>query len=231
MSKNSEPKKVGQCAYCGKRCRVTDDHIPPKNLFPKPRSSNLVTVPCCEGCREGWSKDDEYFRAVVLSAEKVSEQSSAKSSIDSLMRSLYRPEQKRFALMLTGSVTEIEVLTKAGIYLRTAPAIKIDTKRIDRVGERIIRGLFFHEKNRPIPKGYKVVAKIYQFGINPVAKILEGVQFHELRVIQNGIFRYTFQDTDEDSNSGIWFLQLFESLDIVGYIMPEKWLSIPNQRK
>lgn len=147
------------------------------------------------------------------------------------MRSLSRPEQKRFALMLTGSVREIEVLTKAGIYLRNAPAIEIDTKRIDRVGERIIRGLFFHEKKRPIPKEYKVTAKIYQFGIDPFGKILEGVQFHELRSVQNGIFRYTFQDTDEDSNSGIWLLPLFESLDIVGYTMPKKWLLLPNQRK
>jgi hypothetical protein len=61
VSVSSQPKKSGQCAYCGKKQPVTDDHIPPKNLFPKPRGSNLITVPCCEFCRKGWSENDEYF--------------------------------------------------------------------------------------------------------------------------------------------------------------------------
>jgi hypothetical protein len=50
------------CAYCGSTSELTDDHIPPKNLFPKPRPENIITVKACKICVKDTSKDDEYFR-------------------------------------------------------------------------------------------------------------------------------------------------------------------------
>ena len=55
-------KVVPICYLCRKRSGVTSDHVPPKNLFPRPRPSNLITVPCCRECNNRFSKHDEYFR-------------------------------------------------------------------------------------------------------------------------------------------------------------------------
>src|SRR5437016_4846066 len=55
-------KAVAICYLCRKRPGTTRDHVPPKNLFPRPRPSSLVTVPCCEKCNNRFSKHDEYFR-------------------------------------------------------------------------------------------------------------------------------------------------------------------------
>lgn len=49
------------CVLCGKNIATTREHVPPKNLFKKPRPDNLITVPACENCNSGSSKDDEYF--------------------------------------------------------------------------------------------------------------------------------------------------------------------------
>src|SRR6266446_2126634 len=55
------------CYLCGATDRLTRDHIPPKGLFPRPRPSNLHTLPCCEPCNNRASADDEYFRLAVSS--------------------------------------------------------------------------------------------------------------------------------------------------------------------
>ena len=54
------------CTYCGKPKPETTNHIPPACLFPSPRPSDLITVPCCLDCNGGASKDDEYFRMMMV---------------------------------------------------------------------------------------------------------------------------------------------------------------------
>ena len=49
------------CIYCGNTEDLTKDHIPPKTLFPKPRPSNLITVPCCKNCNGSFSLEKDLF--------------------------------------------------------------------------------------------------------------------------------------------------------------------------
>ena len=65
--------KIKWCYLCRATENLTRDHVPPENLFPKPKPSNLITVPCCKTCNEGFSKLDEQFRAFVSSAANVTE--------------------------------------------------------------------------------------------------------------------------------------------------------------
>lgn len=62
---------VGQsieCVYCGAANPTTMDHIPPKGIFPPPRSANLTTVPCCEECNRSFDKDESIFERSSLPA-------------------------------------------------------------------------------------------------------------------------------------------------------------------
>jgi len=57
-----------KCAYCGGEAN-TDDHVIPKNLYPKSiRNQNvqLLTVPSCKKCNEGFSDDEEHFRNILV---------------------------------------------------------------------------------------------------------------------------------------------------------------------
>jgi 5-methylcytosine-specific restriction endonuclease McrA len=50
-------RKTGPCCYCGKVGPLTDDHVPPRALFPEEfrQGANLATVPSCESCNLGAS--------------------------------------------------------------------------------------------------------------------------------------------------------------------------------
>src|SRR5579872_3566373 len=63
---------INWCYLCRGTENLTSDHLPPKNLFPKPRPANLITVPCCAACNEGFSKLDEQFRAFITMPVNVS---------------------------------------------------------------------------------------------------------------------------------------------------------------
>jgi len=55
------------CYLCGSTENLTKDHIPPKNLFPSPKPTNLVTIWCCRKCNEKFSLIDESFRVFTSS--------------------------------------------------------------------------------------------------------------------------------------------------------------------
>jgi hypothetical protein len=52
------------CVYCGRQA-TTKDHVVPRCLLEKPYPPNLPTVPSCRACNQSYSKDEEYFLAVM----------------------------------------------------------------------------------------------------------------------------------------------------------------------
>lgn len=71
MSKKSIILK--NCYQCGSTENLTRDHIPPENLFPSPKPSNLITVICCKNCNEKFKLIDESFRVFASSVYNRSE--------------------------------------------------------------------------------------------------------------------------------------------------------------
>ena len=55
------------CYLCNSTVNLTKDHIPPKNLFPSPKPTDLITVWCCKKCNEKFSLIDESFRVFTSS--------------------------------------------------------------------------------------------------------------------------------------------------------------------
>ncbi len=173
----SKPKKkVGMCAYCGETGLVTSDHIPPQNLLPKPKPLDLITVPCCESCRVGWSDDDEYFRLAIASSANVSDNPQAQQVHATLLRSMRKPTKAGFAAMVRKSLTQVDLITPAGLYIKTVGGLKIDKRRFTRVADRLIRGLFFHEQGHRVPEGYEVINQGFQFGAHSVLKAPGGLE-------------------------------------------------------
>src|SRR4051812_6886992 len=92
MVKPRKKKQCRPCAYCASGIGTTNDHIPPKNLFPNPKPSDLITAPCCEGCRRPTAKDDEYFRLKVGMSDAAKDHPEIKATQDTIFKSLTRPE-------------------------------------------------------------------------------------------------------------------------------------------
>jgi len=58
------PSGKSLCVYCGVLAD-SKDHAPPKCLMLPPLPSNLITLPACEGCNNGFSFDENVVRAFI----------------------------------------------------------------------------------------------------------------------------------------------------------------------
>ena len=214
-------KRIGQCGYCGKDARITKDHIPPRNIFPKPRPNNLITVPCCEACRVGWSKDDEYFRLSVLASHRVQHHPLAQKAFESIRSSLRRPSAWKFAQQVHDSLDEVELHSPAGLYLGRQGVMALSRPRVERVCERITRGLFFLEMGVPVPDSYSVYGTPKEYGFRKLISVVPKGNFEPWKVVGNECFRYTYAKTQEDPNCSMWLGVFYGGLFMFGFVTNE----------
>lgn len=205
------------CAYCGSPDPETRDHVPPKNLFPKPLPSDLITVPCCESCRSGTSDDDEYFRAMLLTAENLDGDSRINTPLEAVSRSMQKKSKSGFSKLILNSISEAEFKTKAGIYLGRKPIFKFDRDRISNVLDRIVRGLFYREHGIPVPKQYELLSFIDQFSEHS-NDLFQKAQYNPIRWAANKMFLYTYAETIDRKYSGIWLGAFFEQVAFVSFV-------------
>jgi hypothetical protein len=215
-------RKQAVCAYCGRVGPITQDHIPPKNLFPKPRAADLITVPCCLSCREGWSKDDEYFWAIILNSELVESSVDAEKAIQTLFRALERKEHQRLLLKLSSDISWVNAYTESGLFLGRKPAMKYDRPRMNRVISRIVRGLFFKETGRVFPETHELIPAMSH---NPkeLEKLIRKIRGFRAPVrVGNKVFQYTVAFfVPEDQTSSIWVMSFYDCLPIVAFVRPK----------
>jgi hypothetical protein len=154
MTKRSE----GQCVYCGETGILTDDHIPPQCLFGKPRPNDLIRIPSCIRCNNEASKDDEYFKTILVLKDKAGDHPEAVAIRPSVVRALRKSKKRAFARSLARRSQPISIMSPVGLYLGRRMAYNVDLKRLDRVVARITKGLFYSRKGHRVPDGYEVHA-------------------------------------------------------------------------
>ena len=124
----------------------TDDHIPAKNLFAKPRPNNLITVPSCKTCNESFHLDDDYFYMLMQTGIKTSNHPEVLKTKEKFIRSIHRKESAGFRRSILEHSSIQEVSTKSGIYLGNAPVLNVNWSRVDRVLEPICKRAFLIRK-------------------------------------------------------------------------------------
>lgn len=119
-----------RCIFCGRNAGTTKDHVPPKSLLRKPYPADLLTVPSCGACNNGFSKNEEYFRLIVVGL--MCHTPEAEQLFDgSMSRSMNR--NTNMEELMFGA------LQPAG----TAVILDADYSRIFRIADKIARGLEF----------------------------------------------------------------------------------------
>jgi hypothetical protein len=157
----STKRSTAECVYCGVVGPITEDHIPPKSLFPQPRPSNLITVPACDQCNGSYSKDDEWFRLTLSIRENVKANADRNAVLPSVKRSLERPSAAGFSRAFLENVHEAPRFSPAGLYAGMQRIHVADGARLDRVATRITKGLFYHVKGYRLPDDHGVKAVHY----------------------------------------------------------------------
>jgi hypothetical protein len=155
MSKQKR-RQISECVYCGDRRAFTEDHIPPRNLFPKPRPPNLIKVPSCDSCNCGASRDDEYFRLCLTVREDLKGHPARDAVLPSVLRSLNKAEAIGFSKAFWNQMVSAERVLPIGLWLGTGPLHVASGNRMDCVAVRIIKGLFFNETQQRVPDDHLV---------------------------------------------------------------------------
>ena len=203
----SSPKE-DRCIYCGTDKNMTDDHVPPKLLFPEPRPSDLFTVPSCRKCNASFQKDDEYFRGMLASCESVYYDKNASKVNKKFLSGLNRPEAKGFKRSFQDSIRMIDLVSDGGIYVGKTPALLVDVERFKATAERITRGLFYKIRGYSIPEGYQtdLFLKHGYFQLSEEFFNAFVPYWQPLDSIGNDIFKYRYAACiDSDVNMGLIF--------------------------
>lgn len=210
------------CIYCGSCEDMTIDHIPPKALFPEPRPSNMLTVPSCRACNESFSKDDEYFRTVMVSSATVYNDPNVQAVNAKLLRSMTRPEASKMATAIRKSLHVVDIKSPGGIYLGRSPALKVSAKRFNRVTQKIASGLFYVIHDYPVPPGYEIkcIFKDSFFGF-PADFIEYAKGFWTQPITVGGnIFSYSYAPCVDDLSAMLFIYWFYGKLYFYGYVLP-----------
>ena len=116
MTSKTSPSENLVCVYCGEPA-TTEDHVPPKNLFPS-NTTGLIKVPACLSCNNDSSKDDEFFRCVLVNDDRVYQNPEAGEIVAAYERSLRRPQATGLHISMMKKKQRFPLISPAGGNLR-----------------------------------------------------------------------------------------------------------------
>lgn len=191
------------CAICGVNPATTKDHVPPKNLFPKPRPQDLITVPACACCNNGSSVEDEDFRTYL--SLLIGKQTD-------LMERLWLQSKKSLDRRTQTRTSFLESIKSLGATHQTnlgeRIAFEIPARVYTIVFERVVRGLYYHHFG-------EILGKTVAISVAP----LKGIDDNSFKLIENwptysiggNAFVYKISRASDSPKSTAWVLQLYES--------------------
>jgi len=131
-------------------------HVFPRQLFLKPRPTNLPTVPSCEACNRSFGEDERLFAIATIDYDHPY----GKRLWDRQVRPRLQHERSAgFRRMLARSVSPLLVpRDRGGAY---GNPIHLDRERIKRVLSNVARGLAYHHAGDILPADTRFVFGIF----------------------------------------------------------------------
>jgi hypothetical protein len=212
MGKKTKIPNEGKCFWCGQHSNeLTEDHVPPKLLFPARVHSLLPWVLACPGCNEAWQKDAEYFRDFLflgaLCACQHPELAPIRKKFDRARANRLR-DGKRPSVFASSPFTVSMFTFEPGF--QHEDSFRMSDVDLGRIGSVIVRTLFgvhfrFMVRQmvagtigniRPlIPEGHTISACDISQQLYPRA--LELLKAHGRRDFGDGLFSWLVCGTDE----------------------------------
>lgn len=200
------------CPYCAEAEPTTKDHLPPKGIFPTPRPSDLITVPCCAACNNAASIYDERFK-VFLSLHIGDAKEDTSRLFHEHTRRTLRHNRKLMRKIL-GGLNPAYLTNRQGIITGQGYTIRWDSEAHDQVIGRMIRGLYFHHFDAVLPKATPITIHWYRELSDDTFALAQ--QLHR-RTVGDGQFEYAFGRATDNPDSSVWIFQFYQSHWAGGY--------------
>lgn len=192
------------CAICGVNQANTSDHLPPKSIFPRPRPSNLITVPSCEKCNNNASDLDEAFRLyLALHVGDLDDEATAAYFHEALRTYKHNKKLQREIL---GSAEPVDFVSPRQIYIGQGMKVLWNSKAHDAVIERIVRGLYFHHFGEILASDAHVSPKWFN---RPDEKFLQTMSGLKKNVVGNNQFVYLYGRAEDHPSVSVWCFEFY----------------------
>jgi hypothetical protein len=147
---------VIRCAYCGQdKGPFQDEHVVPRCLWDSKRPSHMITVPACGPCNQGYGKDEEYFRTVLVAMAGEGQHPEVERLLEGkVKRGLVRNSALRGEL--TRGFGRRPRVMPSGLFAGWGWSFELDLPRFSRGVEKTVRGLFAYKTGRPLASEYTV---------------------------------------------------------------------------
>lgn len=210
--------KTEKCVFCGKEGKVTNDHIPPRNIFPKPLDNDvkLITVPACPVCNSESSKlDDESFK-VYIGLVTNDGNNAEKNLYESMMRTI----QKNLKIRKDLIENAFRIPSHQKIFT------SVDEGPIKRVLKKIVLGLYYEHFNGIIFD--KVEVDTY-FSEDISEDKLDEVVKHVEEIRDNGSsnsvgklneFYYIYAQANDNKLATCWILIFYNCFSVIAQTIP-----------
>jgi hypothetical protein len=218
--KEFKRRKNSPCIYCGTGPAGSVDHVPPEGFFPRPRPKNLITVPCCRPCNEGFSMDDQYARTVIALRQDVAIQPRLIQLRQSTVASLERPENQRFRTMLAENLKHVPVRLASGIVTPPQPILFHSRRRLVGWFKRLFRGLHYHEAGASAPDDFEIEVTFGDEHPEFVAQYVQWCRSRDHRVLGDGVFEYQWMPVPDRPEASIWWIEFYHCMAVAGFIHP-----------
>ena len=131
------------CAYCGSmESKRTDDHVPPTSLLLKP-FPRRISVPACEACNNGFSREmDQEFALFLSNWIGVDSGEARRFWKERVLPGLQADERRRSAFL--AQLEPIFRRETEGHLTHLGSGVRVKTELVKGMLKRITRGLFFH---------------------------------------------------------------------------------------
>lgn len=196
-------KEIEICCYCGSSENITNDHVPPKSIFAKPRTSDLITVPACFECNNMFSNNDDIFKTYIgmHSAYKGgrAEKLFKKDVVNTVK---HNQKLKREIQSLT---KRVELITPSGIYTgQYAYTVLWNSEVHEQQIQRLTRGLFYHHFKARIPATFEITPYWLE---QPTSHDFEMTSVS----ICNGEFKYEFAKAEDSDFGSVWSFSFYDA--------------------
>lgn len=152
------------CYLCGESIegKSSDDHIPPKQFYPKEirenKNLNLQLAPSHEQCNNAYKDDEEYFYASLYPLVEKHNPEIAATILRDFARRCKNPQMPAMLRKIFGDASGT---SQGGIILPVGVVeINVDLYKIQRIAGKIARGALFLSKEIYIPESNIVDMRI-----------------------------------------------------------------------
>lgn len=212
MDKKLNRKAKRLCYFCGEPNADSQDHIPPRGIFPKKSQGQLITVPAHKSCNEGFHKDDELFRNVIISGCYRTEKG-RRAWDEQVVNSWGKnPGAKKSLRDLL-----IPVLIKdptTGIIVPKY-AVAIELELFERQVKRWARGLYYQRFNEPLCQESEIIVERLlppEISIKSINNCFKQNGYNPKWIhIEPNVFSYFYAASYEDKKIGYIIFVFFNT--------------------